>query len=145
MLHGNVHLHPFVLTICPFYGHLLFTNFKLYFGLMQIHACYAYLKNKNFLTEFFLIMMLKRLVSPSSFLQVQLPISILTCYCCISIHCLYLCMADCSNSSFFNTFYLRFYFNTSLFFQDCLQFVLILFQTPYNLVNELMPAVPTDT
>ena len=46
MLHGNVHLHPFVLTICPFYGHLLFTNFKLYFGLMQIHACYAYFKKK---------------------------------------------------------------------------------------------------
>ena len=51
MLHGNVHLYPFVLTICPFYGHLLFTNFKLYFGLMQIHACYAYFKKKSFLTE----------------------------------------------------------------------------------------------
>ena len=36
----------------------------------------------------------------------------------LHIHCLYLCMANCSNSSFFNTFYLRFYFNTSLFFQD---------------------------
>ena len=85
MLHGNVHLHPFVLTICPFYGHLLFTNFKLYFGLMQIHACYAYLRKKSFLTEFFLIMMLKRLVSPSSFLQVQLPISILTFVAYLSI------------------------------------------------------------
>ena len=32
-----------------------------------------------------------------------------------------------------------------IFSRLCLQFVLILFQTPYNLVNELMPAVPTDT